>query len=104
MLYYKFKNYEEFKNIFGTLKDETGISGRRNKILLSHLKNKELLHKVATGEINRVLISVKNLVDLKNILITEIAEEGSLQHYHKLNLNGATYWSSKDCAKQIKRW
>ena len=77
MLYYKFKNYDEFKNIFGTQKDENGNSGRRNKILLGHLKNKELLHKVVTGEINKIVIRVKNLVDLKNILITEIAE-GSL--------------------------
>ena len=77
MLYYRFKNYEELKNIFGTQKDETGKSGRRNKILLGQLKNKELLHKVVTGEINKIVIRVKNLVDLKNILITEIAE-GSL--------------------------
>ena len=102
MLYYKFKNYDEFKNIFGTQKDENGTSGRRNKILLAHLKDKELLHRVAIGEINKILIRVTNLVDLKNILITEIAEEGSLQHYHKLNLNGATFWSSKYSTDDFK--
>ena len=95
MLYYKFKNHDEFKNIFGTQKDENGNSGRRNKILLSHLKNKELLHKVVIGEINKIVIRVKNLVDLKNVLVTEIAEEGSVKYYHRLNLNGAIFWSSK---------
>lgn len=42
MLYYNFKNYEEFKERFGIKRDENGKMVRKNKILLAWAKNKEL--------------------------------------------------------------
>lgn len=43
MLYYQFRNYEEFKEIFAVEKRNNGAEVRKNKILLSHLKNADLL-------------------------------------------------------------
>ena len=44
MLYYKFQNYEEFKNMFGIIKHGNGVCSRKNKILLAYVKDKRLLH------------------------------------------------------------
>ena len=41
MLYYSFKNFDEFKSIF-RIEKRDGITVRKNKILLAHLKNPEL--------------------------------------------------------------
>ena len=43
MLYYNFKNYEEFKNLFGIVKHGNNHESRKNKILLAYLKDKNLL-------------------------------------------------------------
>ena len=48
MLYYNFKNYQEFQELFGIVEHGNGVKSRKNKILLSLLKSKELLHKKAT--------------------------------------------------------
>ena len=42
MLYFDFKDYEEFKQRFGIERDEKGKLMRKNKILLSWVTNKEL--------------------------------------------------------------
>lgn len=44
MLYYNFKNYQEFQELFGIVEHGNGVKSRKNKILLSLLKSKELLH------------------------------------------------------------
>ena len=43
MLYYDFYGYEGFKALFGLEKRENGTVVRKNRILLSHLKNPALL-------------------------------------------------------------
>ena len=43
MLYYKFKNYEEFKDMFGIVKHGNGVCSRKNKILLAYIRNRKLL-------------------------------------------------------------
>ena len=48
MLYYNFKNYQEFQELFGIVEHGNGVKSRKNKILLSLLKSKELLHLRAT--------------------------------------------------------
>ena len=48
MLYYNFKNYQEFQELFGIVEHGNGVKSRKNKILLSLLKSKELLHLKAT--------------------------------------------------------
>ena len=50
MLYYKFQNYEEFKEIFGLNYHSNGTKSRKNKILLAFIKDRKLLHTaVKTG-------------------------------------------------------
>lgn len=45
MIYIKsFKNYEEFKVLFGIVEHGNGVKSRKNKILLACLKDRKLLH------------------------------------------------------------
>lgn len=45
MIYIKsFKNYDEFKELFGIVEHGNGVKSRRNKILLACLKDRRLLH------------------------------------------------------------
>ena len=45
MIYIKsFKNYEEFKVLFGVVEHGNGVKSRKNKILLACLKDRKLLH------------------------------------------------------------
>lgn len=44
MLFFPIENYEDFKGVFGIINYGNGEKSRRNKILLSFLKQKELLH------------------------------------------------------------
>ena len=72
MLYYNFKNYEEFKESFGVQKHENGKS-RRNKILLAFIKNRELLHEaVLSGDYS--LIHIEDMSQLKRRIWDEIEE------------------------------
>lgn len=45
MIYIKsFKNYDEFKQLFGVVKHGNGVVSRKNKILLACLKDRKLFH------------------------------------------------------------
>lgn len=59
MLYYKFQNYEEFKNMFGIIKHGNGVCSRKNKILLAYVKDKRLLHEAVEKTIIRCFISLQ---------------------------------------------
>lgn len=43
MLFYRFRNYKEFKEIFGIIEHGNGVKSRKNKILLSLYKDKRYL-------------------------------------------------------------
>lgn len=43
MLYYNFKNYEEFKEIFGIIEHGNGVKSRKNKIMLALWKDRRFL-------------------------------------------------------------
>lgn len=45
-----FSNYDEFKELFGMNEHGNGVKSRKNKILLSMLKNKALIHEVASAK------------------------------------------------------
>ena len=45
MLYYNFKNYEEFKGLFGIVEHGNGEKSRKNMIMLSLWKDKTFLHR-----------------------------------------------------------
>ncbi len=64
MIYYKFRNYEEFKELFGIQYHANGAKSRKNKILLSYIKDKKLLHDAVTsGDFS--LLHISSMAELK---------------------------------------
>ena len=91
MIYYPFKNYDEFKEMFGMVEHGNGVKSRKNKILLSLFKSKNLLHRYATG--SRIPLginwyAVNDMASLKWSTMTSI--ENCSQGY-QLRLNGRTF-------------
>ena len=95
MLYYQIQNYEEFKRIFGTVKQGDGTSGRKNKVLLAYLKDKRLLHEAVTS--NRYgLLHITDMAGLEAAMEREILKSGdeSPGLPYRLVLMGKTYRSA----------
>ena len=93
MLYYKFQNYEEFKEIFGLNYHSNGTKSRKNKILLSFIKNRALLHAaVKTG--NYELLHISDMQTLKQVVIGKIRDAATDLPYC-VTLIDKTYGSSK---------
>lgn len=96
MLYYGFKNYEDFKNNFGITVHGNGAKNRKNKILLAYLKDRNLLHRcIETG--NFSMLHISTMTDLKLKVTRTIVEsvETDLRLPHPLELNGKIYYSGK---------
>ena len=73
MLYYKFQNYEEFKEIFGLNYHSNGTKSRKNKILLSFIKNRALLHDaIRTG--NYEFLHISDMQTLKQVVTGKIRD------------------------------
>ena len=90
-----FSNYEEFKEIFG-VREFDGKKARKNKILLSLLKDKAFFKEsVKSG--NLYPFSIKNMVNLRNYLVHRIHVSGakSKKLCHKLWLLDRYYYSDK---------
>lgn len=64
MLYYNFKNYDEFKNLFGIIKHGNNTQSRKNKILLAYLKDKSLLHQAVTNN-DYMLLHISDMTELE---------------------------------------
>lgn len=64
MLYYKFKNYEEFKDMFGIIKHGNGVCSRKNKILLAYIRNKRLLHEAIETN-NYTLLHISSMAGIE---------------------------------------
>ena len=93
MLYYKFQNYEEFKEIFGLSYHSNGTKSRKNKILLSFIKNKALLHDaVKTG--NYELLHISDMQTLKQVVIGKI-RDAAVNLPYCVTLIDKVYGSSK---------
>lgn len=95
MLYYNFKNYEEFKNLFGIVKHGNNHESRKNKILLAYLKNRDLLHQAVTTH-DYTLLHINNMTELENRVTSEILANGNEAEDlpYDLQLLGKTYYSS----------
>ena len=93
MLYYKFQNYEEFKEIFGLNYHSNGTKSRKNKILLSFIKNKALLHD-AVKRGNFELLHISDMQTLKQTLTQKIREQ-AVDLPYMVTLIDKTYGSSK---------
>ena len=64
MLYYNFKNYEEFNALFGIVKHGNNSESRKNRILLAYLKDKKLLHQAAAGN-DYTFLHIGDMTELK---------------------------------------
>ena len=71
MLYYKFKNYEEFKDMFGIIKHGNGVCSRKNKILLAYIRNRRLLHEAIETN-NYTLLHISSMTELKKTITRTI--------------------------------
>lgn len=96
MLYYQFRNYEEFKEIFAVEKRNNGVVVRKNKILLSHLKNADLL-KYCCERYNFSLLSIKDMAQLQQVVTDAICSSGKQDDSlpHRVELIGCIYWSAQ---------
>lgn len=95
MLYYKFKDYEEFKELFGIVKHGNGNKSRKNKILLSFIKNKEQLHNaVVSGDYT--LLHISDITTMKNVVTNEIIKNSNDNRKlpYVVDLIGKRYYSS----------
>ena len=93
MLYYKFQNYEEFKELFGLNYHSNGTKSRKNKILLSFIKNRALLHDaVKTG--NYELLHISDMQTLKQVVTGKIRDAATDLPYC-VTLIDKTYGSNK---------
>ena len=73
MLYYNFKNYEEFKELFGIEVHGNGVKSRRNKILLQWLKQKWVLQGAVRGdEIAKLAIEARSLTYVWDLCMNQL--------------------------------
>ena len=96
MLYYNFENYEGFQSMFGIQRHGNGNKSRKNKILLSFLKNRNILHDaIQTGD--NSLLDISDMTDLKNKMKTMIRESGMIDESlcYEVNLINETYYSAQ---------
>ena len=96
MLYYDFCGYEGFRACFGLEKRDNGTVVRKNKILLSHLKNPALL-KYCREHNDYTLLRICDMADLQKKTVEAILSSGKDDEKlpHKVELIGETYYSSK---------
>ena len=95
MLYYNFKNYDEFNDLFGIIKHGNNTQSRKNRILLAYLKDKKLLHQAVVGN-DYSLLHIGDMTELEKRMEKEIirsgTEDASLPY--ELRLMDKTYHSS----------
>lgn len=53
MLYYSFQNFEGFKETYGIVEHGNGVKSRRNKILLSMMKDRDFWRRIRTTDLKK---------------------------------------------------
>ena len=96
MLYYNFYGYEEFKARFGLEKRDNGVAVRKNKILLSHLKNPALL-RYCREHNDYALLHIYDMATLQKKVVEAVLKSGEDDEKlpYEVELIGRTYYSSK---------
>ena len=94
MLYYKFKNYEEFKDMFGIVKHGNGVCSRKNRILLAYIRNRRLLHEAIETN-NYTLLHISSMAELKKTITRAIIISGhsDMSLRYVLELDGEFFYS-----------
>lgn len=100
MLYYQFKNYDEFKEIFAVEKRNNGTEVRKNKILLSHLKNADLL-RFCHERNDFTLLNIKDMAQLQQVVTDAVCSSGKQDDSlpHRVELIGRTYCGLHNTAR-----
>jgi hypothetical protein len=103
MLYYKFKNYEEFKDMFGIIKHGNGVCSRKNKILLAYIRNKRLLHEAIETN-NYTLLHISSMTELKKTITRTIIISGhsDMSLRYVLELDGDFFYSRNFETDELK--
>ena len=91
-----FKNYSEFQELFG-VRVFDGKKARKNKILLSLLKDK-VFFKESVKSGNLYPFSIKNMVNLRNYLVHRIHVRPSMAwqesvKMERLTLSATSIWN-----------
>jgi hypothetical protein len=98
MLYYNFKNYEGFKELFGVVRHDNGTKSRRNKILLSFIKQRKLIAAKMQDRRND-LLNLTSLDDVKHHIWYNLRE---LNRGEELNLMGHIMHSNEFHTDKLK--
>lgn len=91
MLYYNFKDYEGFKELFGIVYHDNGTKSRRNKILLAFIKQRKLIAAKMKDRRNDCL-NFTSLDDVKKLIWNNLRWENSGE---KLYLMDRTIFSTE---------
>lgn len=84
MLYSPFKNYAEFKVIFGMTEHGNGIKSRKNLILLKYIKT-PAIRKLAISTGEYAILRITNMAALKKLIFDRLQKnEGDLKHTVRL--------------------
>lgn len=94
MLYYKFKNYEEFKDMFGIVKHGNGVCSRKNRILLAYIRSRRLLHEAIETN-DYILLHISSMAELKKTITRTIIISGhsDMALRYVLELDGEFFYS-----------
>lgn len=92
-----FKNYEEFKELFGIVEHGNGVKSRRNKILLSYYKSDFVKKQIKSNRHHSEFLNIKSMDALKKELMEELefisCRKNSKIYCHKMIINGATFYN-----------
>lgn len=80
MLYYNFKDYEGFKELFGIVRHDNGTKSRRNKILLSFIKQRKLISDKMQDRRND-LLNTTSLDDVKRLIWKNLRSQSGDELY-----------------------
>lgn len=96
MLSYPFKNYEEFKELFGITEHGNGVKSRKNRILLSYLKQPGLLKKVRESG-DDSLINICSMAELRQVMLDHIQQSGKddASLPYEMQIKNYSFWSDK---------
>lgn len=97
MLFYNFKDYEGFKERFGITRHGNGNKSRRNKILLSYIKDPrwiKISHHNFSADFARQQANLDSMAALYNALVKRAADECAVGEY-PVYLLDFRLWSDK---------
>ncbi len=88
MLYFQFKDYDDFKRIFGMRETNDGRKVRQNRILLDFLRSKDMRYYL--GE---QLYAIISMPQLKKIVLKLMGCSYTEHGWKNANLMGLSFWT-----------